>query len=144
MSRRQPPVRRCPGCDHAEHRDECRGKARQGCVSLLDPATGEPMGGTGIACYRGARPQCRCPYGRCHTCGALIVGASPLPLGSADEIDLDTDPEWGAALAPGGELAARMLADGSMAVRRRRAGEPPGDGWLPVRAHEHQLAGVGA
>lgn len=140
------PKPRCPGCGHVQHRDECRGKAAQGCVTLTDPATGDPT--TGVACYRGARPPCRCPYGLCHTCRAVIVGASPLPLGSAGEIDLDVDLAFNAALVPGDQLAARMLEDGSMAVRELAAGETPVQaltaGWHPVRAHVHQLAQVGA
>ena len=133
---------RCPGCAHVEHRDECRGKAPGGCVVLLDPATGDPRG-SGIACSRGARPPCRCPYGQCHTCGAVIAGASPLPLGSAPEIDLDVDLGFAGALVPGG-LAVRRLADGTLAVRTLADGEEPGGDWHRARAHEHQLeAGAG-
>jgi hypothetical protein len=61
---------RCEGCGHAAHRDQCRGKGPAGCLTVLDPAAGEPAG---IACSR-TRMPCPCPSGACHTCGALIYG----------------------------------------------------------------------
>ena len=130
--------RQCPGCAHVRHRDECRGKAPTGYVPVLNPATGEPAG---HGCARGPKPPCRCPYGWCHRCRAVIVGASPLPLGSADEIDLDVDPGFAGALVPGGELVARTLADGSMAVIRLDTGAP-GRGWHPAREHACQVPAV--
>jgi hypothetical protein len=135
----------CPGCGHVEHRDECRGrKAPSTAVPILDPATGDPIGG--FACYRGSRPPCRCPYGWCHTCRVVIVGASTLPLDNGEpEIDLDIDPGFaGGALTAGHELAARTLADGTIAVRRLEVGEDLPEGWHRARAHEHQLAQVGS
>lgn len=130
------PKPRCAGgCGHVQHRDECGGKDASGGVPLLDPLTGEVIG---RGCFRGARPQCRCPFGLCHTCGAVIVGAEPFPLGSAPEVDLDVDLAFAGALVPG-DLAVRTLADGHLAVRLLDAGEDPGEGWVRARAHVHQL-----
>lgn len=128
--------RRCEGCSHVFHRDECRGKAPDGHVPVLDPATGRR---TGHACYRGARPPCPCPRGACHTCGAVIEGASTFPLNDGSpEIDLDPEP------AEDGLWAARKLADGTLAIHPLAAGEQPGPGEWQARAHAHQLAEVTA
>lgn len=132
--------RRCDdhagGCGHAFHRDECRGKAPDGYVPVLDPATGAPIG---HGCYRGARPPCPCPRGACHACGAVIEGASTFPLGgSSPETDLDPEP------ADDGFWAARKLADGTLAIRRLGAGQQPGPREWRAREHAHQLAGVTA
>lgn len=139
------PAARCPGCDHVAHRNTCTRKAPSACVPLLDPATGDQLGGGGYACYRGERPPCRCPYGWCHTCRAIILGASILPLGSGEpEIDLDADLTGPAPLLVPGDLAVRHLADGTLAARRLELGEEPAGDWRPARAHAHQLAQMGA
>ena len=126
--------RRCGACGHAFHRDGCRGKAPAGYQPLLDPASGEQIG---HACSRGPRPPCPCPRGACHTCGAVIVGASTLPLDDGSpEIDLDPEP------AGGGTWAVRTLADSTLAIRRLGAGQQPGPREWRAREHRHQLAEV--
>jgi len=120
--------RRCDGCPHAFHRDGCRGKAASGCV---------PLDGGGWACYRGARPDCPCPFGECHTCRAPIVGAGQSDP-DAPEIDVDR----GSAGDPAGRLAVRKLADGTLACRRLADGEQPDEGEWRGREHIHQLAVV--
>lgn len=123
-------AQRCPGCGHTAHRDGCKAKGPARCATLLDPSTGRQMG---IACSR-TRWECPCSLGRCHTCGALISGARPLPLGDV-ELDLD-----GTGAHPGGTLAVWALADGTLAVRRLGPGEDSGPREFRARAHEHQLA----
>lgn len=130
------PAGKCDGCGHAAHRDGCRAKGPSSSVAVLDPATGRPIG---IACSR-TRAPCPCPFGACHTCGALIAGASPFPLGSAPEVDIDR----GSAGAPDGTWAVRKLADGSLACRPLGEGEQPGEGEWRGHAHIHQLATVSA
>lgn len=133
-----PDARRCDGCGHAFHRDTCPRKGTSGCTPLLDPATGRQIG---IACSRGSRQPCPCPFGECHTCGAPIAGASPFPLDSgAAEIDIDR----GSAGAPDGTLAVRQLPAGTLACRRLEPGELPGEGEWRGREHAHQLAAAGA
>lgn len=122
---------RCPGCDHVAHRDQCRRKAPGGCATVLDPATGQPIG---TACYRGERAPCPCPYGWCHQCRAVIVGAATLPLDDGSpEIDVDPDP------AGDGALAVWPLPDGQLACRRLADGEQPRPGEWRGRQHAHQL-----
>lgn len=128
--RRPETAQRCPGCGHASHRDECGAKGPAKCVALLDAVTGRPVG---TACSS-VREPCPCPLGRCHTCGALISGARPLPLG---DLELDVD---GTGAHPGGTLAVWTLADGTLAARPLAAGEDPGPGEYRGRAHVHQLA----
>jgi hypothetical protein len=126
--------RRCDGCGHAFHRDTCPRKGTTGCIPLLD-SFGAPVG---IACSR-TRRSCPCPFGECHTCGAPIAGAAPLPLGhGAAEIDIDR----GSAGAPDGTLAVRKLPDGTLACRRLADGEQPGEREWRGREHAHQLAPV--
>jgi hypothetical protein len=120
---------KCDGCGHAFHRDECSRKGPSGCEPVLDPATGKAVG---FACSR-TRAPCPCPFGECHTCGTAIAGASPFPLGTGPEVDVDR----GSAGAPDGQLAVRKLADGSLAVRRLADGEQPGEGEWRGREHEH-------
>lgn len=122
-------------CGHAPHRDGCKAKGPSKCTQLLDARTGEP---SGSACS-GTRQACPCPLGQCHTCGAPIAGASPLPLG-----DLEVDVDCGSAGAPDGTLAAWKLADGTLAVRLLDAGEAPGPGEWRGRPHAHQLADAAA
>ena len=134
-----PPDREtCDGCGHAFHRDTCPRKGPSGCVPVLDPATGRE---SGIACSRGSRWPCPCPFGECHTCGAPIYGASTFPLDDGSpEIDIDRDSNnW-----PGGTLAIRQLPDGTRAVRRLAAGEEPGPGEWYGREHAHQLTALTA
>ena len=130
--------RRCEGCGHAFHRDTCPRKGASGCQPVLDPATGRQVG---IACSRGSRAPCPCPFGQCHTCAAPIAGAIPWPLDSgAPEVDIDR----GSAGDPDGMLAVWQLADGTLACRRLMPGEHPGDGEWRGREHVHQLAAVHA
>lgn len=131
-------ARRCDGCGHAFHRDQCPRKAASGCMPVLNPATGNQAG---IACWGRPRPPCPCPFGACHTCGAPIAGAAQFPLDSgAPEIDVDR----GSAGAPDGHLAVRQLPDGTLACRRLAPGEQPGRGEWRGREHIHQLAAAGA
>ena len=111
---------RCPGCPHAEHRDQCPAKGPGG-IALVNPDTGEHAG---FLC-RGRFP-CPCPRGRCHTCRAQIAGASPFPIGSADEIDIDV----GSAGEHDGLVAVASLPDGTLGARRLQPGDP-----LPATAH---------
>lgn len=127
---------KCPSCGHAAHRDGCRATAPSGCVPLVDEAGTQ----VGMACYRGGRPPCRCPFGWCHTCRVPVRGASPLP-GRDVEIDLDAGP---GALPGGAALVVRELADGTLACRVLAEGEEPGNGEEPGRAHAHQLPGAAA
>ena len=125
--------RRCEGCGHAFHRDQCRAKGPSGCMPVLDRDTGRR---TGIGCSR-ARVPCPCPWGECHTCGAPIAGASTFPLyDGSPEIDVDR----GSAGAPDGDLAVRKLPDGTPACRRLTPGEEPGEREWRGREHAHQLA----
>jgi hypothetical protein len=127
-ARARPP---CGGCGHSFHRDQCSRKGPARAWLVLDPATGEV---TGRAC--GARPQCPCPWGACHTCGAPVVGASTLPLyDGSPEIDIDR----GSAGDPAGTLAVRELPDGTLAVRRLGPGEGLADGEWRGRQHAHRL-----
>ena len=127
---------KCDGCGHAAHRDQCRGKGPASCLVLLDPVTGER---SGIVCAR-TRVPCPCPFGTCHTCGAPVAGASPFPLGSVPEVDIDR----GSAGAADGTWAVRKLADGTLGCRPLGDGEEPGRGEWRGRAHVHQLAAVAA
>jgi hypothetical protein len=124
--------RRCPGCDHVFHRDQCTRKGPAKGWPVLDPATGRVFG---RAC--GDRPACPCPYGACHTCGAAVLGASTLPLDDGSpEIDVDPAPDP----APDGLLAVWWLADGTLACRRLAPGEQPWPREWRGREHAHQLA----
>lgn len=127
---------KCDGCGHAIHRDGCKAKGPSSGLTLLDPATGDPKG---MACW-GTRAPCLCPFGTCHTCGAPIAGASPFPLGTADEVDLDR----GSAGAPDGTWAVQKLPDGTLGCRPLEPGEEPGPGWWRGRAHVHQLTEAAA
>jgi hypothetical protein len=118
--------RRCPGCPHAAHRDECRGKGPSGCV---------PLDGGGMACYRGQRPPCPCPFGWCHDCRAVICGATP--DGEDFEVDFDYVPP---AAVLDGTWAVRRRADTTLACRPLAPGEQPAAGEWRGRAHAHQLA----
>lgn len=80
------------------------------------------------------RLPCACPFGLCHTCGAPIAGASPLPLG-----DLEVDVDRGSAGVPDGTVTVWKLADGTLACRRLVAGDVVGAGEWPGRVHVHQL-----
>lgn len=101
-------------------------------MPLLDPATGKQ---TGIAC--GGPCPCPCPFGTCHTCGAPIAGATPLPLSdSTPEIDIDR----GSAGHPDATWAVWKLPDGTLACRPLGPGQPlPGPGEYRGREHAHQL-----
>lgn len=125
---------RCPACPHAAHRDDCQAKGPSRCVTLIDPGTGRPVG---IACSSTRQP-CPCPLGTCHTCGAVISGVRPVPLGDV-EIDVD-----GTGAHPGGTMAVWMLADGTLAGRLLGAWCEPGDGEWRARAHVHQLPDAAA
>ena len=125
--------RRCDGCGHAFHRDTCRAKGSSGCLPLLGPDGRQ----TGIACSR-TRVPCPCPWGECHECGAPIAGASPFPLGSAPEVDIDR----GSAGDPGGGWAIRRLPDGTLGCRRLADSEGPSEREWRGREHVHQLAAV--
>lgn len=124
--------RRCDGCGHAFHRDQCTRKGPARAMLLLDPVTGAV---TARAC--GARPPCPCPHGECHTCGAPVAGATSWPLDSGAP---ETDVDRGSAGAADGQLAVRELPDGTLACRRLAPGEEPGEREYRGRAHVHQLA----
>jgi hypothetical protein len=114
---------RCAHCGHAGHRTRCPAKGPSSCRPLVGD-DGEPAG---IACYQ-RRPPCACPWRTCK-CGALTAEATAL-----DQPGITVPVLRGSAGEPGGLLAVRLLADGTLGCRDLKGLQPGPGEW---RATEH-------
>ena len=116
---------KCPDCGHAEHRTECKARARSKCNTY--PTSG---GGRMVVC--GYRPQCPCSRQIC-SCGM------PVSVATLDGSEHDGQILMAAIVRrwddPAGQLAVRKTLDGTLACREI----PPGGELMPGerRGTEH-------
>lgn len=120
------PRARCtyPGCQHAEHKNQCRAKHRGSrCEMLMDFQTGEPI--KAIVCYR-VRPQCPCPFETC-PCGKPVAVAQLIPGGGYLPVERGS--------AGTGTLEVWVFHD-AMYVRELADGAEPAEGRWRGQSHE--------